>query len=635
MPEMPRRPSSATLALLCALSMAAPSYAQVLAQGPSLADLSLEELANLRVTTATLRSERLSEAPASIFVITAEDIRRSGARSITEALRLAPNLEVAQVSATSYAISARGFQNVITNKLLVLLDGRTLYTTVLSGVLWDAQDVMLEDVERIEVISGPGAALFGANAFTGVINIITKRAAQTQGALVSAGASHIERTYAARYGGKAGERGAWRGYVMHIERDNLRPFDSHVADDLAKDQLGFRADFGPAEHGFTVQGDAYQARETGNGAREVRLDGANLVARWTASQPGGGTLEAQAYYAHARRDDPAGFVDRVDTFDGQVKENLAPLGAHRISFVLGYRHARDDTTPTPIVRFIPEDRNLHWASVAAQDDIALARNVSLIAGARWQTDVFVNPVFLPDLRLAWRPAPDHLLWASASRVARTPGRVDRDLFFPGNPPFQIRGGPDFDSETGDTFELGYRASPGARLTVSLTGFHTRLDDLRGGRLAPGGGALIANTVEGDTSGIEAWAMWQATPAWRLMAGFLELHQDLRTKDGSGNINGPAGLGNDPRHTVKARSSWRMSDAIDLDIDWRYVSSLSYLTTVPAYSATDLRLGYRPTRDLELSVTVSNVFDHEHVEFDEHGFPAKIPRSTYAQLRRFF
>jgi iron complex outermembrane receptor protein len=634
MPEM-RRPSLRLLALACAFCAAVPGHAQVrVAQGPSLADLSLEELANVRVTTASLRPEKLSDAPASIFVITAEDIRRSGARSITEALRLAPNLEVAQVSASSYAISARGFQNVITNKLLVLLDGRTLYTTVLSGVLWDAQDVMLEDVDRIEVISGPGAALYGANAFTGVINIITKRAQETQGALVSAGASNVDRTYAARYGGKLGGSGAWRGYVMHVERDNLRPFESRVVDDLTKDQVGFRADFG-ARQGLTLQGDAYHARETGNGAPRVRLDGANLLARWSASQPGGGNLEAQAFYSHDRRDDPAGFTDRVDTLDAQVKENLAPFGAHRVSFVVGYRYARDDTTPTPIVRFIPEDRNLHWASVAAQDEIALARNLSLIAGARWQTDVFVNPVFLPDLRLAWKPVPEHLLWASASRVARTPGRVDRDLFFPGNPPFFISGGPDFESETGDTFEAGYRGTPGSRLSVSLTAFYTRLDDLRGGRLAPGGGAFIANTVEGHTSGIEGWAMWQAAPRWRLMAGLLELHQDLRDKSGNGDLNGPANLGNDPRHTVKLRSSWRATDMIDLDVDWRYVSALSYLTTVPSYSATDLRLGYRPTRDLELSVTVSNVFDRRHVEFDEHGFPAEIPRSTYGQVRWYF
>src|SRR6185437_1084027 len=254
-----------------------------------------------------------------------------------EALRLAPNLEVAQVSATSWAISARGFQNVITNKLLVLLDGRTLYTTVLSGVLWDAQDVMLEDVDRIEVISGPGAALYGANAFTGVINIITKSARDTQGALVSAGASRFDRTYSARYGAPVGD-GAYRGYVMHIERDNLRPEASHVVDHMAKDQVGFRSDFGPADSGLTFQGDAYHAKVDGNGAPAATLDGANLLGRWVTELAGGSRVRAQAYYDHTWRNDPSGFIDRVDTFDVDLRDNLPAYGAHRISFGAGYRY---------------------------------------------------------------------------------------------------------------------------------------------------------------------------------------------------------------------------------------------------------------------------------------------------------
>ena len=226
------------------------SAQMLLAQAPALADLSLEELGNLRVTTAALRPERYSDTPASIYVITNEEIRHSGVTSLPEALRLAPNLEVAQVSATSYAISARGFQNVITNKLLVLLDGRTLYTTVLSGVLWDAQDVLLDDVDRIEVISGPGAALYGANAFGGVINIITKSSKATEGALVSLGGSNIERNVNARAGGKLGTTGSYRLYGMHIERDSLRPPQGHVADDMDKNQVGFRSEFGTAENAF-------------------------------------------------------------------------------------------------------------------------------------------------------------------------------------------------------------------------------------------------------------------------------------------------------------------------------------------------------------------------------------------------
>src|SRR3954469_5891476 len=222
-------------------------------QATDLADLSLEELGNLRVTSATLRPERFSDVAASIYVITNDEIRRAGATSLPEALRLAPNLEVSRVSGTTWAITARGFQNVITNKLLVLLDGRALYTSSLSGVLWDAQDVMLEDIDRIEVISGPGGALFGANAFTGVINIISKDARATQGAVAVAGAGRINRDFSARYGAPLGDHGAWRVYAMHTDRDNLRPAESAVADLLDKNTIGFRADYAVGRDKLRIQ----------------------------------------------------------------------------------------------------------------------------------------------------------------------------------------------------------------------------------------------------------------------------------------------------------------------------------------------------------------------------------------------
>jgi iron complex outermembrane receptor protein len=604
-------------------------------QVADLADLSLEELGNLRVTTVALRDERLLDAPASIFVITQEDIRHSGARSLPEALRLAPNLEVAQVSATTWAVTARGFQNVITNKLLVLVDGRALYTTVLSGVLWDAQDVMLEDVERIEVISGPGAALFGANAFVGVVNIISRSAKDTRGSLISLGADNRNQNVAVRQGGKIGEDGAYRIYAMYAERDNLRPPSSGIADDFHKTTLGFRTDFGTPARGATVQGDAYDAKIAGNGDAATKLTGANLLGRWTTEASGGTRFKLQGYYDHTMRDDPVGFKDRVTTLDIEAQADLPAWGKHRISVGAGYRYAFDETMPTPVLRFIPDDRRLHWASAFAQDDIELSPTLSVTVGAKAQTAIYVSPEFMPDLRLSWNPSPRQFFWIAASRVARTPGRVDRELFVPGNAPFFIRGGPDFQSEVGNVFEIGHRAQPTTRLTYSIALFYSQLDQLRGGRLAPGGGAFISNEVEGNTSGIEAWALLQATDKWRLTAGLLELRQDLRAKDGSGNLSGPANLGNDPRHTVKLRSTYRLTDAIDLDVSWRYVSSLSYLATVPAYHATDVRIAWRPRPGLELSLTGANLFDRGHVEFDEHGFPAVIPRTAYAQLRWSF
>jgi iron complex outermembrane receptor protein len=616
--------------LLATAIMAAPAFAEMPTLA-SLEDLSLEELANLRVTSTALRPERYAEAPASIYVITSDDIRRSGATSLPEALRLAPNLEVARVSGSTWAISARGFLNVITNKLLVLLDGRTLYTTVLSGVLWDAQDVMLEDIDRIEVVSGPGAALFGANAFVGVVNIITKDARNTKDSVVVAGGGRLSRDAAARTSVSLGDAGAMRVYAMHNDRDDLRPDASHVPDAIAKTTLGFRADYQWGTDHLQVQGDGYDAKVTGNAAPDIRLRGGNILAAWSRRMGNDSGLSLRTYYDYASRDDPVAFIDRVGTFDIEGQYDLRPLRGHRASLGVGYRRAMDRTDASTNVRFVPAERTLIWRSAFAQDEIELTDSLMLTAGARFQSGVFGISEFLPDLRLAWRPSSSHMGWISASKVARTPGRIDRDFFFPGNPPFLIRGGPDFESERGRVYEIGYRASPTPRSTFSVTVFHQELEGLRGGSF-DNGGFIISNEIEGRTRGLEAWALVQPFDNWRLMAGWMLLDSNLHPRAGSTDAGGPAALGNDPRHTVKLRSLWRVRPDLDFDVSWRYVSVLAFLDTVPSYSSTDVRLAWRVNPSVELSLLGSDIFHASHVEFDEHGLPAKIPRALYAQVR---
>jgi len=311
------------------------------------------------------------------------------------------------------------------------------------------------------------------------------------------------------------------------------------------------------------------------------------------------------------------------------------MGAHRISYGAGYRYARDDTTPTPIVHFSPEDRDLHWGTLFAQDQVALTRTVDFTAGAKVQATPYVSAEVMPDLRLDYKPKEDQLAWAAASRVARTPGRIDRDFVYPGTPPFIIRGGPDFKSETGNVFEIGYRGRSISWLTFSVATFYAQLHDLRGGRIASDGAAVISNEAEGNTTGIEAWAIVQPTTRWRLTFGLLELRQRLRPKPGSVDFAAPASLGNDPRHTIKVRSAYRVTDRIDFDLSWRYVSALSYLTTVPAYQEADARLAWRLYENLEVAVLGSNLLHGSHVEFDEHGIPAPIPRAAYFQARLKF
>jgi iron complex outermembrane receptor protein len=404
---------------------------------------------------------------------------------------------------------------------------------------------------------------------------------------------------------------------------------------MTKDQAGFRMDVGHEANGaMTFQGDVYRATIEGNGARDVKLEGANLVARWTRALAGGSRLRVHGYYDYTNREDPSGFIDRVDTFDIEAQHDLATMGAHRISYGAGYRVARDDTTPTPIVHFLPEDRTLRWGTVFAQDQVALGGNVTFTGGVKVQTSPYVGAEVMPDLRLDWKPVENHLAWAAASRVVRTPGRIDRDFFYPGTAPFFIRGGPDFQSETGNVFELGYRAQPAHWLTFSAAAFHARLDDLRGGRLE-NGAAVISNEAEGDTTGIEAWAIAQATSRWRLTLGLLELRQRLRPKPGSVDFVAPASLGNDPRHTVKVRSSYRLGDGVDFDLGWRYVSRLSYLVTVPGYQEADARVAWRVTDKVEVALAGMSLLHKGHVEFDEHGLPAVIPRAAYFQVRARF
>src|SRR6266581_200605 len=349
-----------------------------------LADLSLEELANLEITSVSRRAESLADAPASLFVITGEDIRRSGVTSLPEALRLAPNLEVARVNASQYAISARGFNNSVGNKLLVLIDGRIVYTPLFSGVFWDAQDTLLQDIERIEVISGPGATLWGANAVNGVINVITRRAQDTQGSLALAGAGNRERGAAARYGGEVASSGYYRVYGKYFDRSNTEHADgSSMRDAWKKGQIGFRADWGPATNGLTLQGDAYSAKlEQAQPGVDNTLSGMNLLARWDRQLANGSGIRLQAYYDHTDRVNPGSFHEKLDIFDVQFQHSIRPVASHNVLWGAGYRYARDQVDNSAALAFLPGHRNLNWANVFVQDEIALKETLALTLGTK-------------------------------------------------------------------------------------------------------------------------------------------------------------------------------------------------------------------------------------------------------------
>ena len=592
-----------------------------------LADLSIEELGNIQITSVSKHSERLSDAPAAIFVITGDDIHRSGATRLAEALRLAPNLEVARVSASSYAVSARGFNNTIANKLLVLIDGRTVYTPLFSGVFWDAQDVMLEDVERIEVISGPGATLWGANAVNGVINVITRHASDTQGAFAYGQAGSLDRGAGARYGGTMGGAGAYRVYGRFFDVFNTsRTNGATASDGWGKGQVGFRTDWGTATNAFTLQGDAYRGSLDQAIGDDSSISGNNLLGRWNRDLAGWGQLQVQSYLEHTERDIPGTFAERLNIFDVEFQHGLRAIGAHRLTWGGGYRYGDDRVSNSAFLAFLPADRGMRWANVFAQDEIALEENLRLTLGAKFESNYYTGTESLPSARLAWKPQPQSLVWGAVSRALRAPSRIDRDFFVTAGPT-QLAGGPDFASEVVKVIELGYRDQPSPQATYSVSLFHNIYDKLRSVEPVSPTTSVLGNKMEGTADGLEAWGNYQPARNWRLSAGVFFLRQHLRPKPDSGDPNVSA-AGNDPAHQWLLRSSFDLPYSTELDIRIRRVGALPN-PSVPAYTAADIRIAWRLQRELELSVVF---IDSGHVEFGNPAAASEMSSGAYVKLK---
>ena len=610
-----------------------------------IADLSIEELANIQIHSVSKKPESLAAAAASVFVITADDIRRSGLTSVPEVLRLAPNLQVGKTSNGGYAISARGLNgnnNSAPNKLQVLIDGRSVYTPLFSGVFWDNKDLILEDVERIEVISGPGGTLWGVNAVNGVINITTRAARDTQGSLATVTAGERGYDVGFRQGGVMAGGGHWKVYGKYRDERHTETADgAHIDDARNQVQLGFRTDWERGANQFSVHGNAYRGKagQPAPGAvqtgvpfalGEVATSGVNLTGRWAQALGGGANMSVQAYFDYTKRDVPPAFGEALDIADLQFQHALAPIGAHSLVWGANYRHTWDEVSNSPYVAFLPAKTNQDWASLFVQDDIALRSNVRLIAGARVERNPYTGTEVLPTLRLAWTLAQSHTVWAGASRTVRAPSRLDADAFIPGTPPYLLRGGPRVRSEVATVLELGYRGQPLPNLSYSMTAFHNDLDHLRTQELdASGTFVTFGSLMEGKASGIEMWGNYQATPAWRLSAGFLALHQSMRLKEGSNDADATGTAGKDPSHTAQLKSSFNLADDKDLDIMLRKVGGLSN-PDVPGYTAIDARFGWRLRKGLELSLFGQNL-NGGHGEYGPVATRTEVARSVGVRL----
>jgi iron complex outermembrane recepter protein len=629
------------------LSLLAPRIAAAeLPSARDLAQLSLEQLADLRVTSVSKKSERLSDAAASIFVITADDIRRSGAVGLPEALRLAPNLQVSQVSATGYDIRARGFNNTSANKLLVLIDGRSVYTPLFAGVFWDVQDVMLEDIDRIEVISGPGGTLWGVNAVNGVINIITRGARETQGALVSAGAGNREANGAVRYGAPLGSDGDgyFRVYAKYLDRSHTETASgARVDDGMYKSQVGFRADWDQPLGHLSAQGNAYRGTvgQPAPGSISISgfalalgpipVSGENMTASWTRRLDGGSEMSLQAYYDRTERTVPPTFGEKLDIADVQFQHSV-PLPAER-SLVWGanYRYSIDDLANGDVFAFLPAHIHQHWSSVFAQGESGLGEGVRLTAGVRLERNDYTGTEILPNVRLAWKIAPERMLWTAASRTVRAPSRLDRDAFVPGHPPFLLAGGPDVRSEVAEVYEVGYRETFNA-FSYSITAFHADYEHLHTQEIAPSRTFLTFDgLLHGRTDGVEMWGTWQAAPRWRLSAGYTAQRERLHLDPRSNDAGAIATAGRDPAYGWSLRSSHDLGARWELDVIGRGVAALSD-PVVPAYATMDLRLGWKPARGVELWAAAQNLADGGHGEFTALDTRTELGRSFFLGVR---
>jgi iron complex outermembrane receptor protein len=465
---------------------------------------------------------------------------------------------------------------------------------------------VLEDVDRIEVISGPGGVLWGANAVNGVINILTKSASATQGWMLSGGVGQDGSFASARYGG-ASENGHYRVYAKTFRWDNQRnPAGANLRDGLDRMQGGFRSDWTMGSDSYTLQGDAYTS--TGNQVpRPSEFEGVNLLGRWRRDFGDGENLRVQAYYDWSKRPQ-----QDLTTFDLDVAYTMRPRGAHRLLWGGGARQARDEIANSAGLAFFPADKTLSSWNIYVQDEIALSQTLEATLGAKVDRNSYTGTEFLPSARLAWRPSTDRMVWGAWSRAVRIPSRFDKDLFLPGAPPFLLAGGPTFQSEISYVYELGYRAQPFSRLSWSATAFYHDLQKQR--TIAPGpAGALVSNDREGHTSGIEGWSAWRITDYWRLEGGYTHQRTKLNVVSGGIDLQPAANIASDPSDWWKLRTSFDLGKKWELDLMARHYGWL-FSRNVPSYTAVDARLAWKVSPRVEVSLVVQNLLDDKHIEW---------------------
>jgi iron complex outermembrane receptor protein len=583
--------------------------------------------------------EPLRNTPAALYVITHDDILRSGATSIPEILRLAPNLLVAQLTSSSYTAAARGFggnpdvQN-FSNKLLILIDGRSVYSPLFSGIYYDAQDVVIDDIDRIEVISGPGATLWGANAMNGVINIITRPAYLTTGPVVTAGIGTMERNVSARYGGRTRADTAFRVYAKAFERDALDLDDgSDAGDAWYKGQAGFRVDWSAEADAVTAQGDIYRGIEDQPGVGKQVISGANLLGRWQHHTERS-EVQLQAYIDQSQRSAPAdGVAFVVHTADLELQQSLMLGTRQRFVWGAGYRLISYGITNSAALSFIPPERDLRLSNIFAQDTIALTDSLRFTLGVKLENPAYANWVVHPDARLAWQASSKSLLWVAASHAIRSATPFDADVVEKVGSVVFLTGNPDFRTEKVVSYEMGYRGEPSPSLSVSVSAYVSDYDDLRTVETASSTAFLPLrwdNLMEGQIYGLTAWAKWEVADWWRLSPGLALLHKELKFSPGASRLLSLNQAGNDPNSRATLTSSMDLGARVTLDAMLRYIGSRPEPALHDHYNLS-ARLSWQVSPAFELAVTGSNLLHSDQLQYPAPN-GERIGRSAIVEAR---
>jgi iron complex outermembrane recepter protein len=643
------------------------AFAQVRADTSSTAalkQLSIDQLMDVEVTSVSRTRESLMGAAAAVAIVTDEDIQRSGATTVPEALRFVPGLFVAQETANAWSVSARGFSGVNSQDLLVLSDTRSIYTPLFSGVFWDVQDYLMQDIDRIEVIRGPGGTLWGSNAVNGVINIDTKAAQDTQGGYLEAGTGTQENVIsAARYGGQLADQAYYRVFGKYSNQDSQLHPPGSSPDDGHLGHVGFRSDWlASPDDSLTLQGDLYDGnvglvfpsvniigRPQPQGRLQVGVSGGNVLGRWLHTLDAASDVQVRLYYDRTHRNDPS-FLDDLDTIDLDFQHRFALGSQHEITWGLSYRVMYDRNEGKGVFALMPPSSRDSLYSGFIQDQFSW-RALHVTLGTKLEHNDFSGFEAQPSIRAAWDLATTRTLWAAISRAVRVPTRIERDVDIDvtdpaGNPVARLLGNPNFHAEQLVAFELGYRWQLDPTVFLDLASFHNHYTGLASFEFGtpfidPNSGQTVIpvvneNLTDGRADGLETLLTWSPQPFWRLALNYSYIDMSLDAHGMDLNRSRFA-QGSTPRNQVGLRSYLDLPHGVQLDIQYRALSAIDSLPQsvtgegVGGYQDLDVRLGWRVAHQVQLSLLGSNLLHDHHVEFGVPGQRSAIRRSVYGKV----